>query len=347
MCVAGFCFCIPTFMEDKKSLWEVLCILFDSVTVSIPPILPAAMSVGTSMALKRLKEHEIYCVSPAKIAIAGKATVVCIDIHGTLLSETPVLVGYHLAGRGTALAGYCPASKISQYSALERSTDNSSMVDLVYGLATCNSLLLRKGEVIGTREEKELFESTEALLVESKDGCVWVEVGGRKARVVRRQVNRVKVASALVWHEDSKEYWLYAKGSLNELEFISKSHGILKESQDLIEGYESKCHQVLGVCSKQVQAEDIHKDWDTLLEDMDMAGVLVLKLVINDHAGQMVDELKCSGVPCMLFSRETPTVSVALAKKVGLIKPQEQVAVNKSLAAVSYTHLTLPTICSV
>jgi len=39
---------------------------FDLITVSVPPALPVAMTIGTSFAISRLKEKRITCISPPR-----------------------------------------------------------------------------------------------------------------------------------------------------------------------------------------------------------------------------------------------------------------------------------------
>ena len=326
ICIIGFSICIPTFVKDKLTLWEILGILFDFITLSIPPILPAAMSVGSSMAIRRLKESEIYCVSPAKIVIAGKVSMICVDLQGTLIEEAQTFIGYHLIDEGTKLGEFKKVREIETY----KSNANKTKAEFLYGLATCHMLTLHKGEVIGLKQEKEVFVRTKAKLIDLKDNHLEIDIQGVKAQIIRRQHNKVKSLLSVLVHYEGEEYRIYAKGNLNDLEEISKTNDIFKDYKEVIENYESKCHRVIGLCSKQVTIEDIDQDWNLLLKDMDLLGVLVLKLSIHENAVHMIEELKHSAIPCILFSEETPETSIAIAKKLKLIEPQEQLLINKS-----------------
>lgn len=51
----------------------------DIVTIVVPPTLPAAMTVGTIYAQRRLKKKGIFCTSPPRINVAGKVKLVCFD----------------------------------------------------------------------------------------------------------------------------------------------------------------------------------------------------------------------------------------------------------------------------
>ena len=50
--------------------------ILDLITVVVPPSLPCAMTVGTVYSQSRLKEKNIFCISPARINVAGKIKVI-------------------------------------------------------------------------------------------------------------------------------------------------------------------------------------------------------------------------------------------------------------------------------
>jgi cation-transporting ATPase 13A3/4/5 len=64
----------------KKSL--------DLITITVPPALPAAMSIGIVFALSRLKEGQIFCISPPCINVAGRVKTIVFDKTGTLTEDS-------------------------------------------------------------------------------------------------------------------------------------------------------------------------------------------------------------------------------------------------------------------
>jgi cation-transporting ATPase 13A3/4/5 len=58
----------------------------DLITIVVPPTLPLALSVGTNFALIALRKEWIFCISPARINMAGKVRLMCFDKTGTLTS---------------------------------------------------------------------------------------------------------------------------------------------------------------------------------------------------------------------------------------------------------------------
>lgn len=64
----------------------------DLITIVIPPALPAAMAIGTSFAISRLRRSYIHCIryvilfvllySPPRVNICGKVDLMCLDKTG-------------------------------------------------------------------------------------------------------------------------------------------------------------------------------------------------------------------------------------------------------------------------
>ena len=67
--------------------------MLDLVTITVPPALPTCLSIGISMALGRLQRKKVFCISPNRINVAGKITIMCFDKTGTLTEEGLDLYG--------------------------------------------------------------------------------------------------------------------------------------------------------------------------------------------------------------------------------------------------------------
>lgn len=65
----------------------------DLVTITVPPALPSALAIGVSFSLGRLKKKKIYCISPPKVNVSGKVSIICFDKTGTLTEDDLDLYG--------------------------------------------------------------------------------------------------------------------------------------------------------------------------------------------------------------------------------------------------------------
>jgi hypothetical protein len=57
------------------------------LTVTVPPVLPAALTIGIVYAQKRLKKKKIFCISLQRINMCGQINLVCFDKVGSKLSK--------------------------------------------------------------------------------------------------------------------------------------------------------------------------------------------------------------------------------------------------------------------
>lgn len=64
------------------------------ITITVPPALPAAMTIGTVFAINRLKRKEIYCISPPRVNVAGRVNLMVFDKTGTLTEDGLTVFGY-------------------------------------------------------------------------------------------------------------------------------------------------------------------------------------------------------------------------------------------------------------
>jgi P-type E1-E2 ATPase len=83
----GFLFSFISFLRWGVSWFFIVVRALDLITIVIPPALPAAMSIGTSFAINRLKKGNVFCISPPRVNICGKLNVMVFDKTGTLTED--------------------------------------------------------------------------------------------------------------------------------------------------------------------------------------------------------------------------------------------------------------------
>jgi cation-transporting ATPase 13A3/4/5 len=89
----GFTVSVVFLLQQNVPLETILVRGLDLFTIVVPPALPAAMSIGITFALTRLKRANIFCISPPRINITGKCNVVVFDKTGTLTEEGMDVLG--------------------------------------------------------------------------------------------------------------------------------------------------------------------------------------------------------------------------------------------------------------
>ncbi|EEP79196.1 P-type ATPase [Uncinocarpus reesii 1704] len=108
--------------------WHTIIVrALDLITIVVPPALPATLTIGTNFALSRLKKQQIFCISPQRFS--------------DLLADSHAILPYPLYERDPTI-------------------DYHSNAAILYTMATCHSLKIVDGELIGDPLDVKMFEFT-------------------------------------------------------------------------------------------------------------------------------------------------------------------------------------------
>ncbi|KAJ1921579.1 hypothetical protein H4219_000617 [Mycoemilia scoparia] len=177
--VIGFFASLSNFVRLGVSSHIIIMRALDLITVVVPPALPATMSIGISFALARLRRRRIFCISPMRINIAGKLNVACFDKTGTLTEDGLDVLGAQAISAKTQMFGEMTkdVSLLSTQEAMgfQVSSEKKNIqrepneLMLIHALASCHSLKLVHGELLGDPLDVRMFESTQWVLEEGDD----------------------------------------------------------------------------------------------------------------------------------------------------------------------------------
>lgn len=149
----GFIYTIVLEVHNGEDVSDIILHALDIITIAVPPALPAALTVGIVFAQRRLKNHEIYCISPRSINVCGGINAVCFDKTGTLTED------------GLMMQGVIPTSNSSF---CEEVLDPSLLQPspLLVGMATCHSLTIIDNNIAGDPLDVIMFNSLGWMLEE-------------------------------------------------------------------------------------------------------------------------------------------------------------------------------------
>jgi cation-transporting P-type ATPase 13A2 len=94
LAVIGWAVSIQKLIDLNFDTVEIIQKTGDLVTISVPPTLPAAMTIGTSFSLWRLRKKGIFCISPPRVNVSGRVNVMVLDKTGTLTEDGLQVYGY-------------------------------------------------------------------------------------------------------------------------------------------------------------------------------------------------------------------------------------------------------------
>jgi cation-transporting ATPase 13A2 len=94
LAVAGFCTTLPIMIQQNYPFLQILDRSLDLITITVPPALPAAMTIGTVFAINRLKRTTIFCISPPRVNVSGRVNMMVFDKTGTLTEDGLQVYGF-------------------------------------------------------------------------------------------------------------------------------------------------------------------------------------------------------------------------------------------------------------
>lgn len=87
LALIGFFGTLPAMIKQGIPTEDTIDRSLDLITITVPPALPAAMTIGTIFALNRLKKKNIFCISPPRVNVAGRVSLMVFDKTGTLTED--------------------------------------------------------------------------------------------------------------------------------------------------------------------------------------------------------------------------------------------------------------------
>ncbi|KAI0351056.1 Ca-transporting ATPase [Trametes cingulata] len=285
----GFCASAVQFVRLGVHWHTILLRALDLITVVVPPALPATLSIGTSFAIGRLRKLGIFCISPSRVNVAGQINVCCFDKTGTLTEDGLDILGVRAPERNTGRFGElledihdlpAPAGK--------------EKANFLYALATCHSLKMVEGEVIGDPLDVKMFEFTKWTLEEGQVAGAGVvknkAVGDRPAALVQTVVR--PPGSAQFRIEDAlkgagKHAHFLELGVIRTFEFVSA----LRRMSVIVKRLKSSSMEIYVKGAPEVMAEICDKstfpsDYDDLLSYYTKRGYRVIAM-----AGKSIEGL--------------------------------------------------------
>ncbi|KAG6886168.1 hypothetical protein C0993_000686 [Termitomyces sp. T159_Od127] len=281
----GFCYSAVQFVRLGVA-WHVIVIrALDLVTIVVPPALPATLSIGTSFAISRLRKSGIYCISPSRVNVAGKINVCCFDKTGTLTEDGLDILGVRGLERNAPRFGEL----------LEDIHDlplGSGKATFLYALATCHSLKMVNGEVIGDPLDVKMFSFTGWTLEEGSSGGTGVVRNKRSASeqtalvqtVVRPPgsaqfrledalkgsakyahflelgvirtfdfVSSLRRMSVIVKRLKSSSMEIYVKGAPEVMPDICDRESFPQDYDDLLSYYTKRGYRVIAIAGKSIE----------------------------------------------------------------------------------------------
>ncbi|XP_054266633.1 polyamine-transporting ATPase 13A3-like isoform X2 [Macrosteles quadrilineatus] len=304
----------------------------DLVTIVVPPSLPAAMAVGCISAQSRLKDQNIFCVSPRMINVAGCIDCVCFDKTGTLTEDKPELWGVVPVGQD----GF--DFPIQNVNLLRQK-------HLLQAMSTCHSLSIIDDQLCGDPLDIKMFEWTSWVLEESAPknersthmvvlpSTSFPKEELQEIEIVHQlpfssSLQRMTVVTRLKGKENEKDdscLTIYSKGAPEVIRNICNHLSIPEDFEKKLEEYTAKGCRVLGIAYKndylsvdQLVREEIEKDFTFL-------GLIVFENRLKPGTVGVIKTLQAANIHTVMVTGDNQLTAVSVARECGIVAANEAV----------------------
>ena len=362
-CIAmiGFTASFVNFVRLGLAWHLILVRALDLITIVVPPALPATLTIGTNFALSRLKQKQVFCISPQRVNVGGKIDVMCFDKTGTLTEDGLDVLGVRAVQR--------PSNRFSELlddplmvlpgAPYERdpTIDYNVHKAILYTMATCHSLRSVEGELVGDPLDMKMFGFTGWSFDESvqhqgpideddlknlspsvarppagsefdidedadQQNPTPIELGILKQFEFMSHLRR---ASVIVRQFGASEGQIYLKGAPECMKEVCRSDTFPYDYEDLLNFYTHRGFRVIGCATKSISRLNWLKVQKMKREeaesDLTFLGFIVFENKLKPATAGIIKELGDANIRKVMCTGDNILTAVSVARECGLIDP--------------------------
>ncbi|KAM5292237.1 putative cation-transporting ATPase 13A5 [Ctenodactylus gundi] len=336
--VVGFFYALGIYMYHEASPQDTTTMALLLLTVTVPPALPAALTIGIVYAQKRLKKKQIFCISPQRINMCGQINLVCFDKTGTLTED-----GLDLWGAvPTAANGFQEVHSFASGKALPWGP-------LCAAMASCHSLILLDGTVQGDPLDLKMFEGTAWKMEDCNvDTCksgtcssgTVIKPGPKasqgpvEAIVVLRQfpfssgLQRMSVIAQLA---GEAHFHVYMKGAPETVARFCRPETVPKNFPQALRNYTVQGFRVIAFAHQALKTRTLsevqHLERDTVESELTFLGLLVMENRLKKETKPVLRELREARIRTVMITGDNLQTAITVAKNSEMIPPGSQVII--------------------
>ncbi|OMH85278.1 putative cation-transporting ATPase 13A4, partial [Zancudomyces culisetae] len=325
----------------------------------ISPILPAALVIGQTVAVQRLRKKGVHCVDVPRVMLAGKIQIFCFDKTGTLTKEGLDFYGLVQTeyGRDSNLENMLNLGNPSTVKELtdtlaDNVKDFGALTELALG--TCHSVTELDGKLIGNPVDVEMFtnthrtiklnesDSSKAIVSPPQDVKSNANFITDHAEVVKQFefIHHRQSMSVVVRYPNSANSHLlhvFAKGSFEKILEKCNPGSIPANYHSIAEFYAKQGCYVLAIAHKVIdETQTAKKAVNTMLDtdengdsgewnrdeiecDLNLVCLILFKNLLKEDTGAAIDEIKKSNTRVVMITGDATLTGINIARKSGMI----------------------------
>uniref|UniRef100_A0A673TDB0 Cation-transporting ATPase n=1 Tax=Suricata suricatta TaxID=37032 RepID=A0A673TDB0_SURSU len=334
--VVGFFYALGVYMYHGVSPRDTATMALLLLTVTVPPVLPAALTTGIVYAQKRLKKKKIFCISPQRINMCGQINLVCFDKTGTLTED------------GLDLWGTVPTAD----NCFQEVNSFASGKSLPWGplcaaMASCHSLILLNGTIQGDPLDLKMFEGTAWIMEDCSadylkfgmsDSNIIIKPGPKassspvEAIALLRQFpfsSSLQRMSVIAQVAGDDHLHVYMKGAPEMLARFCKSETVPKNFPQELGNYTVQGFRVIAFAHKALKMEKLSEVENLAREmvesDLTFLGLLIMENRLKKETKPVLKELHEACIRTVMITGDNLQTAITVAKNSEMIPGGSQV----------------------
>ncbi|CAD8214246.1 unnamed protein product [Paramecium octaurelia] len=320
--------------EDNTTIFQMIINSLDLITITVPPALPTCLSIGVSFALSRLSKKSIYCISPNKVNVAGKITIMCFDKTGTLTEDGLDLYGVRSIGYNHKKSKICFQDLIIDVNELPIPNVMFSMNfgQNVYGqtklqptqlileiMASCHGLARVNGQLIGDPLEVKMFEATSFELDDLHNE---VFKDDDRIKILKRFdfSSTLQRMSVIVSRNDKLR--VHVKGSPEKLRELCNPASVPRSFHKILEHYSKMGFRVLACGSKVIDSEC---NRDKAECNLTFLGFLIMQNKLKPVTRSIIQTLQDAMIRTVMVTGDNVLTAISVARQCSLVQPNQRI----------------------
>lgn len=311
---AAFLISIPILLYYGESTLLIIILALDLVTISIPPALPLAMTIGTAFAMKRLEKEGIVCIAPSAINAAGSVSVVCCDKTGTLTEDAMKFYGV-LEGNESEFGKF----------GKEKEEITGKIGETV---RICQSLTYIHGELLGDPQEVSLARVLSLDLSETNSQrIVTYQNTHYSLKHTYYFSSALKRMGVIAFNLSTNQHTLYMKGAPEVIKRLC--HSVPSNFSEVVHMHSRQGLRLLACAHKPLQDFDPRLALEEVETGLTFDGLVMFHNELKQETPETVLCLREAGYKLVIATGDSLLTGLAVAYDSGLTPTLQETFVGE------------------
>ncbi|KAI5963290.1 uncharacterized protein KGF55_003082 [Candida pseudojiufengensis] len=318
----GFMYSTYNFIKIGLSKKVMILRALDIITIVVPPALPATLTIGTTFAIARLKKHQLFCIAPTRVNIAGKIDVMCFDKTGTLTEDGLDVLGIHLANNASGRKEIVFEELITNIKNLKtiRSSDHETNNGkfLLGCMAACHSLRNIDEELMGDPLDVKMFEFTKWEYNEDLNtGIPIVSNQNEKYKIEKEYEFSAPLRRMSVFVKHNNKGFIFTKGAPEIMMDICIPESIPSNFEELLHHYTTSGFRVIACAYKQTADNSLERQ--EAESELTFTGFIVFENKLKDSTAATLEVLSSAKIRTVMCTGDNILTAISVAKESKLL----------------------------